>query len=117
MKTASSKYLTYKYSIWCGCTLREILLVSILCIVAMILLLVIVPSVIGIPGWVGLLLSGLLLKPVIKRVLMRVGEWKKNKPHGYLITIILVKMASMGLIRLPYVRRVGQWRTYRRVKG
>jgi len=111
----SSKYLTYKYPLWQGCTLQEIM---VLCVVALLLIiigLVMMPSMLGLPSWVGIILGGIVLKPLVKFLAGKTGEWKKNKPYGYLVTTWLLRLSHWGLIRLPYVRRVGTWRTDKRV--
>lgn len=115
IKTPSSKYLTYKYPIWQGCTLQEIIVLCAAVLAGVIVGFVMLPGLIGIPSWVGVIIGGISLKPLVKYCVRRTGEWKKNKPYGYLMTAWLLRIAGWGFIQLPYVRRVGVWRTTKRI--
>ena len=116
MLLPSSKYLTYKHPMWYGCTLQEMMMISIAGLLTISVVFVVLPSLLGMPAWIGIILGGIAVKPIIKRMIMKVGDWKKDKPYGYLMTMIFIKCADYGLMTLPYIRRVGYWRTYRRLK-
>lgn len=116
MSFPSSKYLTYKHPLWCGCTLQEILMITLMGLSVLSTLFIFILGALGIPLVVGIILVGIFAKPVCKKLVILVGEWKKDKPYGYLMTIFFIKCADHGLMKLPYVRRVGPWRTYRRLK-
>lgn len=116
MHTPSSKYLTYKHTFWQGCTLQEIIFLSIVALVGIIVFLIILPGIFGMPSWIGVIVGGVAIKPLVKLLARKTGEWKKNKPYGFLITVIFIHFADWGLITLPYVRRIGCWRTFRRIR-
>lgn len=116
MQAPSSKYLTYKYTFWKGCTLQEICFLSVISLVSIVLVLIILPSFFGMPSWLGVIIGGVVIKPLVKLLARKTGQWKKNKPYGFLITVIFIQLADWGLITLPYVRRVGYWRSYRKIK-
>ena len=75
----------------------------------------VIPSLLGLPAWIGIIIGGIVIKPVVKRLIMWVGIGKKPD-HGYLMTVLFIRLADYGLMRLPYVRRIGPWRTYRRYR-
>ena len=100
---------------WYGCTLQEMILISAIGVLVIAIVFVILPSLLGMPAWIGIILGGIAAKPIIRRMIIRVGEWKKDKPYGYLMTMFFIQCADLGLMNLPYVRRVGPWRTYRRL--
>jgi conjugative transfer region protein (TIGR03750 family) len=112
----SSKYLTHKHPMWYGCTLQEMSILSILGLISISIIFVVIPSLLGLPTWIGIIIGGIAIKPVVKRLIMWVGDWKKDRPHGYLMTVLFIRFAEYGLMRLPYVRRIGPWRTYRRYR-
>lgn len=111
----SSKYLTYKHPLWYGCTLQEIMVIALVGLLGISVLFVVMPGLLGLPSWVGIIVGGIAIKPIIKRMVMMVGDWKKNKPHGYIMTMAFIQFSQWGLMQLPYVRRIGPWRTYRRI--
>jgi len=113
----NSQHLTHKYPIWQGCTLGEIVLVTGL-ILGSALLLVLSLSVLF--GHLALLLLGLI--PVIlvapKRATLKLSQFKKNKPHGFVVISLRLwlEQVSGGYLKTPYVKRVGIWSTRQRIK-
>ncbi len=115
MSLPSSKYLSYKHPLWYGCTLQEIMMISLVGLVGVSLVFVVLPCLLGLPAWIGIIVGGIAIKTVVKRMIVAVGDWKKDKPYGYLMTIVFIKCADLGMMTLPYVRRAGPWRTVRRL--
>lgn len=117
MNHPSSRHLTHDYEAYKGLSLRELCsmaliatpLTSILC--AMGGLLIDVPLAFGCVGFiVGFVLS-------ITVIPKRVARLKAGKPHGYLMKQTTKYLATLGLIRSPYLQHCGVWQTSKLVGG
>lgn len=109
MKTPSSRHLSHDFPAYKGLTLRELFVIVITTTVSFCLLL----GVIGLmTGWslafacIGFLLGFIIAVSVLPKPIARL---KAGKPHGYLMKIIKLKLASFHIIQSPYFHFVGFW--------
>lgn len=110
----SSRYLTHKYPIWEGCTLGEIVFVSLLTLL----------SGLAICCLLGLFLQKtaeamLLMIPIIfiapKLVLKKMARFKSGKPYGYIMIQLRLALERYvgSVFQTPYIQRAGKWSTQR----
>lgn len=108
--------INQKMPIYRDCTLGEILFVgSSVFIVESILLALIARLVFGY-GSIGLILTLVSFFYITKFLLHKLQKLKYGKPFGYYKQLTVKKLSEMGLMKSPYLIRIGKWSVRREIK-
>ena len=68
---------------WYGCTLQEMSILSILGLIAISMVCVVIPSLLGLPTWIGIIIGGDAIKPVVKRPSCGWGLEERQNPRVF----------------------------------
>lgn len=115
---ASPQFLTYKHPMYQGCTFEEVVILAAITCLADIALNV-VANLIFRNVYLLLPIFGVasfLCFFTFKKVSYRIGDYKQDKPHGYVMkTWRRFLFRTIG-VKPPFVTYQGKWSTSRSVK-
>jgi len=116
MNTPSSRHLSYEFKAYKGLTLRELFVVTLVTTISACMLFVIMGLLIGwavILGCLGFLLGFIFAITVLPKPISRL---KADKPHGYLLKQMLIRLSQFGMIQSPFIDYQGIWKTSQSVR-
>lgn len=108
-------HINHKMPIYKDCTLVEVMVTAIATFVILIVVFSILTKILLGYFWPGYLLSSILFLLITKLMLSKLQKLKYGKPYGYYQHLIIKKLSNFGLIKSPYLVRIGKWsirRTY-----
>lgn len=114
---ASSRHLSHDFVAYKGLTLRELLLIVIVTTISTCFLLMFIGFLMGWPlamGCFGVVLGFIVAITLAPKPLARL---KAGKPHGYLLKVMRLKLARLGVMKSPYLKHQGLWQKSKRFGG
>jgi conjugative transfer region protein (TIGR03750 family) len=111
----SSRHLSHDFPAWKGLSLRELFWLVITSTSINTLVFLGLGFMCGYPlimGCMGFLISFILSITVYPKILARL---KLGKPHGHLFKIWVLGLSHLGLMKSPWIKVQGTWRTTRRI--
>lgn len=114
---ASSRHLSHDFVAYKGLTLRELLMIVIVTTISTCVLLTLIGFFVGWPlamGCFGVVLGFIVAISVAPKPIARL---KAGKPHGYLLKMMRLKLAGLGVMQSPYLKHRGLWQKTKRFGG
>jgi len=102
-------HINHTMLIYKGCTLGEIIIVSITSLVILTLIFSLCTKLVFGYIWPGYLIASALFFFVTKFMLSRLQKLKYGKPYGYYQHLFIKKLSEKGIIRSQYLTRLGRW--------
>ena len=102
-------HINHKMPIYKDCTLVELMVTAIASLVLLTLVFSTLSKLFLGFLWPGYLMGSALFYFVTKLVLSRLQKLKYGKPHGYYQHRLIKKLSEIGLIKSPYLTRIGRW--------
>lgn len=104
--------INQKMPIYRDCTLVEVMVVSFVCVVALMLILVPTTIILFGYGWIGAVLALVLWVPTSKYFLGKLQKLKFGKPYGYYQHVLLKALSNSifaSWLPIPFIQRLGKW--------
>ena len=111
MQNPSSRHLSYEFKAYKELTLRELFFITLVTTMAICIGFVFIGLLLGwavILGCVGFLLGFIVSITVLPKPISRL---KANKPHGYLLKQMLIKLGKS-----PFISYQGLWHTSKSIR-
>lgn len=113
----SSRHLSHDFPAWHGLSLRELFWLVVSTTLLNTLLFLVLGFCLGYPvvfGCMGFLVGFIVAITVYPKILARM---KRGKPHGYLMKKLVLALSRLGVMKSPWVKHFGTWRTSRTLGG
>ena len=115
---ASAQFLTYKHPAYNGCTFDEVVMMAGIALGADLALNLVVNLMLRnvycvLPIF---LVASVVCFLVFKKITYRIGDFKQDKPHGYVMKNVKKQIHRLFGHKLVYVTHCGKWSTRRSVK-
>ena len=108
-------HINHKMPIYKDCTLWEIVITAAVTFVILTMTFSFLSIILLGFLWPGYLIASALFFFMTKLILSRLQKLKYGKPHAYYQQLVMKKLSQLGLIKSPYLMRVGQWSVSRRI--
>jgi conjugative transfer region protein (TIGR03750 family) len=102
-------HINHKMPIYKDCTLIEVMATAIGTFLILLSILSILTKLLIGYFWPGYVLSSLLFFFITQMILTKLQKLKYGKPYAYYQHLITKKLANLGLIKSPYLQRIGKW--------
>ncbi len=109
------QHIDRKMTVYRGCTLHEILLVSCGCSMLSLIILSLLTYILFHSFIIGAAIFIPIAIVVSRSVLKRLGKIKSDKPPGYFQQAIYLRLSDTGLVNSPYLERLGKWSVRRTI--
>lgn len=108
--------INQKMPIYRDCTLGEILCVGGAVFFIELMSFTLVTRILFGYGSVGMFVTLVSFFHVTKLLLNRLQKVKYGKPYGYYKQLAIKKLSEMGLMKSPYLTRIGKWSVRREIR-